>query len=151
MEWQRFQELRLPIKLLKKNREVANQLGAIVVVKSHRTQVYVDNQVYENPGGTPAQATGGMGDTLAGMIGGFTAQFNNKSEAVLAAVYTHSAIADELAKKSSTSFCPIRLVKPYQPLCCNIRVRTKPNRDFLLRRISRLGTVPTGAYMQPPV
>ncbi|KRL23577.1 NAD(P)H-hydrate dehydratase [Lentilactobacillus kisonensis] len=99
MEWQRLSGIKIANQTTQKNREVANQLGAIVVVKSHRTQVYVDNQVYENPGGTPAQATGGMGDTLAGMIGGFTAQFNNKSEAVLAAVYTHSAIADELAKK----------------------------------------------------
>ena len=41
----------------------------------------------------------GMGDTLAGMIAGFTAQFMlSFSEAILAAVYAHSAIADELAE-----------------------------------------------------
>ena len=39
-----------------------------------------------------------MGDNLAGMIGGFTAQFENQQNAVLAAVYTHSAIAEELAQ-----------------------------------------------------
>ncbi|RHF43763.1 NAD(P)H-hydrate dehydratase, partial [Lactiplantibacillus plantarum] len=42
-------------------------------------------------------ATGGMGDTLAGMIGGFVSQFHNFTDAVLSAVYLHSAIADDLA------------------------------------------------------
>ena len=41
-----------------------------------------------------------MGDTLAGIVAGFTAQFKTTtlSDTVLAAVYIHSAIADELAK-----------------------------------------------------
>ncbi len=40
-----------------------------------------------------------MGDTLAGMIAGFTAQFTNQTDAILAAVYAHSDIADLLAKR----------------------------------------------------
>jgi len=40
-----------------------------------------------------------MGDTLAGMVGGFVAQFADHTDAVLAAVYSHSAIAEELAEK----------------------------------------------------
>ena len=35
----------------------------------------------------------------AGMIGGFCAQFNNQTNATLAAVYAHSAIADELGQQ----------------------------------------------------
>lgn len=49
--------------------------------------------------GTPAQAVGGMGDTLAGMVGGFTAEFHQDvTNAVLAAVYAHSAIAEKIAE-----------------------------------------------------
>ena len=43
-------------------------------------------------------ATGGMGDTLTGIIGSFLGQFEDHKEALLSAVYVHSAIADELAK-----------------------------------------------------
>lgn len=40
-----------------------------------------------------------MGDTLAGMVTGFVSQFENTTDAVLSAVYAHSAIADKLAEK----------------------------------------------------
>lgn len=99
MEWQRVSGIKIADQTPEENQAAAKQLHAIVVVKSHRTQVYADNHVYENTGGTPAQATGGMGDTLAGMVGGFAAQFKNPQKAVLAAVYSHSAIADKLAEK----------------------------------------------------
>jgi NAD(P)H-hydrate repair Nnr-like enzyme with NAD(P)H-hydrate dehydratase domain len=71
----------------------------ILVLKQHHTQIYTNDCAFEIPVGGPYQATGGMGDTLAGMIAGFTAQFMlSFSEAILAAVYAHSAIADELAE-----------------------------------------------------
>ncbi|WP_346691460.1 NAD(P)H-hydrate dehydratase, partial [Limosilactobacillus vaginalis] len=55
--------------------------------------------VYQLTIGTPAQAVGGMGDTLAGMVGGFTAEFSKTPlKAVLAAVYAHSAVAEQIAK-----------------------------------------------------
>lgn len=38
-----------------------------------------------------------MGDTLAGIIAAFVAQFHDTQKAVLAAVYSHSAIAERLA------------------------------------------------------
>ncbi|MFD1123835.1 NAD(P)H-hydrate dehydratase [Lentilactobacillus raoultii] len=99
MEWQRVSGIKIADQTPTANQKAATALHAIVVIKSHRTEVYVNDTVYQNTGGTPAQATGGMGDTLAGMIGGFTAQFSDKAKATLAAVYTHSAIADKLAKK----------------------------------------------------
>jgi ADP-dependent NAD(P)H-hydrate dehydratase len=99
MEWQRVSGIKIADQSPENNQAVAKQLNAIVVVKSHRTQVYANDTIYENTGGTPAQATGGMGDTLAGMVGGFTAQFKDTPKAVLAAVYSHSAIADKLAEK----------------------------------------------------
>lgn len=99
MEWQRISGIKIADQTPEANQAVAQQLDAITVVKSHRTQVYANGQIFENTGGTPAQATGGMGDTLAGMIGGFAAQFSDTPKAVLAAVYSHSAIADKLAEK----------------------------------------------------
>ena len=44
-------------------------------------------------------ATGGMGDTLAGMIAGFSAQLKNYRFAVISSVFLHSKIGDDLAKK----------------------------------------------------
>lgn len=70
----------------------------ILVLKSDQTQVYLENEVYQLTVGGPYQATGGMGDTLAGIIATFAGQFHPLGQAVLAAVYTHSAIAAELAK-----------------------------------------------------
>ncbi|GEO69922.1 NAD(P)H-hydrate dehydratase [Levilactobacillus acidifarinae] len=98
MEWQRISGIRIADQTEAANRQMVDRLHATVVLKSHRTEIYTPTGTYENPLGTPAQATGGMGDTLAGMVGGFLAQFSNPTDAVLAAVYSHSAIAEELAR-----------------------------------------------------
>lgn len=98
MEWQRLSGIKIADQTDPANEAAREQLGGIVVVKSHQTKIYTPTGSFLNTAGTPAQATGGMGDTLAGMIGGFTAQFADKTNAVLAAVYAHSAIADELAQ-----------------------------------------------------
>ncbi|GAB6091823.1 ADP-dependent (S)-NAD(P)H-hydrate dehydratase [Furfurilactobacillus curtus] len=97
MEWQRLSGLSISQQTPANNTRLAQQLGGIIVLKKHHTQVLFEEQTFENPGGTPAMATGGMGDTLAGMVGGFTAQFANQLNAVLSAVFIHSQIADDLA------------------------------------------------------
>lgn len=79
------------------NLDYAKKLNAIVVLKKDRTEVYCDNEVWENTTGNPSMATGGMGDALAGMIGGFVPQFDSIKEGVLSAVYLHSYIADDLS------------------------------------------------------
>ncbi|WP_283583657.1 NAD(P)H-hydrate dehydratase [Limosilactobacillus difficilis] len=101
MEWQRLSGIPIADQQPAKNRQVADQLQATVVLKSHRTQIYLPTgSTYQLSIGTPAQAVGGMGDTLAGMVGGFTAQFHdNVDKAVLAAVYAHSAVAEAIAQK----------------------------------------------------
>ena len=99
MEWQRLSGIKIGEQTEDKNKAAQEKLGATVVLKKHHTEIYTDDQVYQLPIGTPAQAVGGMGDTLAGMVGGFTAEFNEKAEkAVLAAVYAHSAIAEKIAE-----------------------------------------------------
>lgn len=97
-EWQRLSRLSIANQTLKNNQQACRNLNGIVVLKKHRTEIYTNEQVWQNPLGTAAMATGGMGDTLAGMIAGFTAQFENKVKATLAAVYLHSYIGEELGK-----------------------------------------------------
>ena len=74
----------------------------ILVQKGPATRIWQAGQVdcYQLSVGGPYQATGGMGDTLAGMIAGFAGQFPQASlyEKVTVATYLHSAIAQELAE-----------------------------------------------------
>ncbi|WP_239254870.1 NAD(P)H-hydrate dehydratase [Listeria ilorinensis] len=80
--------------------EFAERLPAVLVLKGHRTRVYTpDDDVWQNVYGSPAMATGGMGDTLAGIIAGLLHQTEQPLDGLLAAVFFHSYIADILAKK----------------------------------------------------
>lgn len=99
MEWQRLSGIKIADEAEDVNRAARDQLNAMVILKKHHTEIYTANDNYQLPIGSAAQATGGMGDTLAGMIGGFTAQFrDNITQAALAATYAHSAIADQIAE-----------------------------------------------------
>ena len=66
--------------------------------KSHRTTIFHAGEPFQNTGGNPGMATGGTGDTLAGIIAGFLAQFKPTIETIAGAVYLHSLIGDDLAK-----------------------------------------------------
>ena len=78
--------------------------GTILVEKGPATRIWQAGQpeYYQLQVGGPYQATGGMGDTLAGMIAGFAGQFHQVSlyESVVVATYLHSAIAQELAQEN---------------------------------------------------
>lgn len=97
MEWQRLSGIKIADQTPTVNHQAQQKLGVTAVVKAHHTTIYTNEHVWFNPGGTPAMATGGMGDTLAGMVGGFVGQFSDFTDAILSAVYLHSAIADDLA------------------------------------------------------
>ena len=77
--------------------------GTILVEKGPATRIWQADQsdYYQLQVGGPYQATGGMGDTLAGMIAGFAGQFkqDNLYERVAVATHLHSAIAQELAQE----------------------------------------------------
>lgn len=98
-EWERLSGLSFIQQTDENNRAKQALLGAKIVLKSHRTTIY-DEAIayYQNPLGNPGMATGGTGDTLAGMITGFLAQFEKNIDTIGAAVYLHSLIGDELAK-----------------------------------------------------
>lgn len=98
-EWQRVSQIAIAQQTLKNNQAKQAQLDTIVVLKSHQTTIYAGEKgTYFNPLGNPAMATGGTGDTLCGIIASFLAQFPKDVTSVLAAVYLHSFIGDELAK-----------------------------------------------------
>ena len=98
-EWEKLSGLAVSQQEPNANTKIQQKIGGTIVLKSNRTEVYVEDAVWKNTVGNPAMATGGMGDTLAGMIAGFTAQFKDQEKAVLSAVFLHSKIGDKLAAK----------------------------------------------------
>ncbi len=102
MEWQRLSQIEIAEQTPAKNLAALATFKSspILVLKKYQTEIYTADQVFQLTIGGPYQATGGMGDTLAGIIAGFSGQFRTSLEqAVLAAVYVHSAIADDLARE----------------------------------------------------
>lgn len=103
MEWMRLSGVQLNYQDNHQLNEVQRQILNldVLVLKQHHTLIYAEAEQKQLLIGGAYQATGGMGDVLAGMIAGFTAQFKqNTLKAVQAAVYAHSAIAQEMAMHS---------------------------------------------------
>ena len=103
-EWQVLSGLDLDSQGSKETGEALKSFpsGTILVQKGPATRIWQAGHAdfYQLGVGGPYQATGGMGDTLAGMITGFAGQFPQASlyERVTVATYLHSAIAQELAE-----------------------------------------------------
>jgi NAD(P)H-hydrate epimerase len=57
-----------------------------------------------NPTGNPGMATGGMGDVLSGIIGGFMAQGLSPWQAACLGVYVHGLAADQLAEEMTAGY-----------------------------------------------
>lgn len=103
-EWEAMSGLAIEDQGEEATRQSLSQLppASILVQKGPQTKIWQQGQAdyYQLSVGGPYQATGGMGDTLAGMIAGFVGQFHQVSlyERVTVATYLHSAIAQELAE-----------------------------------------------------
>ena len=81
-------------------RDYAEQNKVFVILKGARTVIATPSgQVYVNPTGNPGMASGGMGDVLTGMVGGFLAQGMGPEAASLCGVYLHGLAGDEAATK----------------------------------------------------
>ena len=97
-EWERLSGIEIADQTPERNLEAAQNLGATIVLKQYGTELYFKNDTYKLDIGTPAMATGGMGDTLAGIITSFVGQFDDLEEAVKSATYLHSYIGENLSK-----------------------------------------------------
>lgn len=97
MEWQRLSGIAVNAQNADSNQAAAAKIRGTVVVKGHRTQVFSPTAAYENTIGGSELATGGSGDTLTGILAAFIAQFGYRDDAIIAGVYAHSAIAEDIA------------------------------------------------------
>src|SRR5690625_3317219 len=102
-EWNRMTNIEPPADDIKINQQQKEALNAIIVLKKGRTEVYIEDEIWQNIAGNPSMATGGMGDILTGIIASFLGQFDNKKQAILSALYVHSATANKLAKTHYTT------------------------------------------------
>ena len=81
-------------------RETAAGYGVFVVLKGAQTVVGApDGRLSLNPSGNPALASGGTGDVLTGLIGGFLAQGLPLWDAARLGVYLHGLAADYFAAR----------------------------------------------------
>lgn len=97
-EWERLTKIKPPAEDITLNKKWRDQLDVELILKKERTEIYLNQQIWKNTAGNPAMATGGMGDTLAGIIAGLVGQHDKTEQAILMAVYLHSYCADQLAK-----------------------------------------------------
>lgn len=82
---------------------LAERTGAVVVLKGLGTVVAApDGHVWINTSGSPALATAGTGDVLAGLIGGWLAQGREPLSAAILAVFVHG-LAGELWSQAIVS------------------------------------------------
>jgi NAD(P)H-hydrate epimerase len=77
----------------------ARQHGCILVLKGARTVVaQPEGPTYINPTGNPGLSSGGSGDVLTGLIGGYLARGWPGAKAALAGVFLHGLAADFLGE-----------------------------------------------------
>jgi NAD(P)H-hydrate epimerase len=80
-------------------RHYAKEWGLTVILKGARTIIACpDGQTYINITGNPGMATAGMGDVLAGLIGGLISQGMPVTEAGVAGTYLHGLAGDLAAR-----------------------------------------------------
>lgn len=102
MEWQLLSGIQIPDQSLEESLAAQRNIGGTIVLKKFHTWIlHEDGSQSELHCGGPYMATGGMGDTLTGIIAAFVVQFKDQpfNQVIDAAVYTHSAIADWLSAK----------------------------------------------------
>ena len=101
-EWQRLSGLAISDQTTENNLKAIKQLApsSLLIVKKHLSEIYFQDQVSQIQAGNPGMATGGMGDTLTGILAGFVGQFGNSLQTVQAGLFLHSYIADKIYKNN---------------------------------------------------
>lgn len=81
----------------------ADRFGLFLVLKGARTVIACpEGPVWVNASGSPAMASGGMGDVLSGMIGGLLAQGLSPDSAVPFGVFAHGLAGERMAAIKGT-------------------------------------------------
>ncbi|MGI4020134.1 MAG: NAD(P)H-hydrate dehydratase [Janthinobacterium lividum] len=76
----------------------------VIVLKNQYTIIAApDGQLYFNPTGNPAMASGGMGDVLTGVITALLAQGYSSLNAAIIGAFIHGKAGDDLALKNCLS------------------------------------------------
>ena len=93
--------------------DAAKRTGAVVVLKGAGTLVAQNSKpLHVNMTGNPGMATGGMGDVLAGLIGGLLAQGISPFDAACTGVFLHGRAGDNAVwRGSQVSLLPSDLIK----------------------------------------
>ncbi|MFN2430265.1 MAG: NAD(P)H-hydrate dehydratase [Cryomorphaceae bacterium] len=80
---------------LQKQRELSVKHGIYILLKgAHSSLSLPDGKIYINNTGNPGMATGGMGDTLTGIITGLAASGYSSTEAAILAMFVHGRAGD---------------------------------------------------------
>ena len=97
-EWEKLSGLDLASQTEEKSQRAVQNFpeGTVIVEKGPHTRIWTSGKEegYQLDVGGPYQATGGMGDTLAGMIAGFAGQFPQVG------LYERVAVAEDLSKEA---------------------------------------------------
>jgi hydroxyethylthiazole kinase-like uncharacterized protein yjeF len=81
-------------------RNFAQTHGQVLILKGADSLVATpEGEIFINPTGNPGMATGGMGDVLTGMVGGFLAQGLPPVEAAKLGVFLHGLAGDWVAHR----------------------------------------------------
>jgi len=81
-------------------KNLQKKYGGICILKGAGTLIFDGNSISVNSTGNPGMASGGMGDVLAGLIGGLVAQKYSLHAAAIAGVFLHGLAADIVAKQA---------------------------------------------------
>jgi hydroxyethylthiazole kinase-like uncharacterized protein yjeF len=85
-------------------RTLADRLGAVVLLKGDRTVIATpDGPTYVNPTGTPALATAGTGDVLAGLLGAALGAGIPAPQAAASAAFLHGLAGRHAATQGPVS------------------------------------------------
>lgn len=100
-EWQRLSQLPIDEQTELNNFNSIQDLNpdAVLVLKKHYSEIYYQDLAFQMNAGNAGMATGGMGDTLTGIMAGFIGQFGYSLATIQAALLIHSTIGDKLNEK----------------------------------------------------
>ncbi|GEO65091.1 NAD(P)H-hydrate dehydratase [Companilactobacillus nantensis] len=125
-EWQRLSQLAIPDQTEFNNFEKIQGLNpdAVLILKKHHSEIYYQDMSFQIDAGNPGMATGGMGDTLTGIMAGFISQFGYSLATIQAALLIHSVVGDKLSKKQYVVL-PSKIIEKLPKYMAELSTQTK--------------------------